>query len=154
MNDLPDSGNMDVAIEIRTADTDAEIARCHAIMAQLRHHLGAEGFVEGVRRQMQTGYRLVYLMTDGEVAAVAGFRIMENLFLGRFLYVDDFVTDESRRSRTFGKNLFRWLVEFARSSGCGYLELDSGVQRFDAHRFYYREGMHIRSHHFSMKLKP
>jgi hypothetical protein len=28
------------------------------------------------------------------------------------------------------------------------------VQRFEAHRFYLREGMHIRGHHFSLELDP
>jgi hypothetical protein len=32
------------------------------------------------------------------------------------------------------------------------LDLDSGVQRHDAHRFYLRERMHISSHHFTKRL--
>jgi hypothetical protein len=32
------------------------------------------------------------------------------------------------------------------------LDLDSGVTRFDAHRFYLRERMHIQSHHFALAL--
>ncbi|MGZ5001726.1 MAG: GNAT family N-acetyltransferase, partial [Chthoniobacterales bacterium] len=30
--------------------------------------------------------------------------------------------------------------------------LDSGVQRFDAHRFYLMKRMKISSHHFSLEL--
>jgi len=33
--------------------------------------------------------------------------------------------------------------------GCGRLQLDSGVQRADAQRFYFREGMSISAYHFS-----
>jgi len=32
------------------------------------------------------------------------------------------------------------------------LHLDSGVQRFSAHRFYLSKRMEISSHHFSLKL--
>lgn len=42
----------------------------------------------------------------------------------------------------------------ARAAGCSVLDLDSGVQRFDAHRFSLRERRHISSHHFSKRLSP
>jgi hypothetical protein len=48
--------------------------------------------------------------------------------------------------------LFDWLVGEARAAGCQSLELDSGVQRFDAHRFYLRNRMAISSHHFRLAL--
>ena len=69
-----------------------------------------------------------------------------------FCYVDDLVTDESERSLGYGGALFDWLVAEARAEGCGKLELDSGVQRFAAHRFYLTKRMIISSHHFSLEL--
>jgi len=60
------------------------------------------------------------------------------------------VTAERRRSTGAGKRMIDWLKEHARSLGCRQLELDSGVQRFGAHRFYLREGFHIPSHHFAI----
>ena len=43
-----------------------------------------------------------------------------------------------------------WLKGHAREHGCGQIHLDSGIQRFPAHRFYLREGFNIASHHFSI----
>ena len=77
---------------------------------------------------------------------------MENLAWGRFLYVDDLVTDEAWSSHGVGAALLDFLVNIARESGCAELHLDSGVQRFGAHRFYLAQRMDITSHHFSMKL--
>ncbi|MBI3921087.1 MAG: GNAT family N-acetyltransferase, partial [Armatimonadetes bacterium] len=87
------------------------------------------------------------------VVAVAGFRLSENLAWGRFLYVDDLVTDEAERSRGHGQELLEWLLEYAHQQDCDQFHLDSGVQRFGAHRFYLRHGMDITSHHFALKLK-
>jgi GNAT superfamily N-acetyltransferase len=101
---------------------------------------------------MESGYRLAYVEDASRVAAVAGFRILECLAWGKFLYVDDLVTDERLRSKGHGRELLRWLAAHARENGCAELHLDSGVQRFGAHRFYLREGMDITSHHFGMKL--
>jgi hypothetical protein len=72
-----------------------------------------------------------------------GYRIMESLYAGRFCYVDDLVTDQTARSLGYGGALFDWLVAEARAAGCGRLELDSGVQRFDAHRFYLTTNDHF-----------
>lgn len=121
-------------------------------MQQLRTHLAEGDFVPTVRRQNAGGYQLAYLEDEGEVRAVAGFRVIDNLYSGRMLYVDDLVTDSSVRSRGYGGQMFEWLKQRARGEGCRYLELDSGVQRFDAHRFYLASRMHIASHHFRLEL--
>jgi hypothetical protein len=44
--------------------------------------------------------------------------------------------------------MMAWLREKARAEGCAALNLDSGVQRHRAHRFYFDQGMHIACHHF------
>lgn len=137
---------------IYQATTDSEIARCYAVMRQLRPHLAEADFVPMVRRQLGGGYHLAFLETDRAVEAVAGYRFIDNLVSGRILYVDDLVTDAATRSQGHGKRLFDWLVERAREQGCTNLELDSGVQRFDAHRFYFVNRMVISSHHFRLAL--
>lgn len=121
-------------------------------MKQLRTHLEESEFVPTVRRQQRGGYRLVYLETDSRVAAVAGFRIFEKLAVGRSLYIDDLVADETERSKGHGTALLSWLIQHGKEERCLCLELDSGVQRFAAHRFYLANRMAISSHHFALKL--
>lgn len=137
---------------IHLAEDPTTIARCHLVMAHLRAHLDAEAFTAQVQRQQRDGYRLAYVEGAGTVQACAGFRLTENLAWGRFLYVDDLVTAPGARSLGFGKLLLDWLIVEARRAGCAQLHLDSGVQRFAAHRFYLRERMHITSHHFALDL--
>jgi GNAT superfamily N-acetyltransferase len=70
----------------------------------------------------------------------------------RRLYVDDLVTTASSRSAGVGQALLAELEGRARAAGCAVLDLDSGVQRHDAHRFYLRERMAISAHHFTKQL--
>jgi GNAT superfamily N-acetyltransferase len=137
----------------RLATTDAEIDATFEVMQQLRPHLQRTEFVARVRRQAERGYRLAFVEDSGRVVAVAGFRLVQMLAWGEALYVDDLVTDAACRSSGQGQRLFDWLVAFAREHGCDELHLDSGVQRFDAHRFYLRNRMKIASHHFSLRLR-
>jgi GNAT superfamily N-acetyltransferase len=135
------------------ATTMQEIADCFPVMQELRQHLDRESFLDRVQRQQQEyNYQLVYLQIDGAIPAVAGFRISESLAWGKFLYIDDLVTSPDRRSQGYGAKLFTWLVDYARSQNCQQLTLDSGVQRFAAHRFYLAQRMNITSHHFTLEL--
>ncbi|MEY2531380.1 MAG: hypothetical protein QOI96_1465 [Verrucomicrobiota bacterium] len=136
---------------IAIATTPEEIQRCYSVMRELRPHFEDPGkFVERVTRQQRDGYLIAFLEAENQVRAVAGYRFLESLFSGKFLYVDDLVTRAQDRSRGFGGKLFDWLVEQARQQGCDNLELDSGVQRCDAHRFYLVKRMKIASYHFSI----
>ncbi|MGI8649755.1 MAG: GNAT family N-acetyltransferase, partial [Rubrobacter sp.] len=62
------------------------------------------------------------------------------------------VTSEDARSGGVGKAMLDWLEAEARQNGCVSLQLDSGVQRAEAHRFYFRERMTIASYHFTKEL--
>jgi Acetyltransferase (GNAT) family len=133
---------------VRTAHTDADIAGCFDVMAQLRTHVPADGFVERIRRMQTTGYTLAFVEDAGRVRAVAGYRVLDQLVRGKVLYVDDLVTDISSRSTGHGRTLLDWLFREASHSGCAALELDSGLHRSEAHRFYFRERMSISAFHF------
>ena len=144
-------GKSDLRIDI--ARRPAAIGRCYEVMRELRPQFTErKKFVEQVRRQQRDGYLLAFVEAGGEVRAVAGYRFLESLYSGRFLYVDDLVTRESDRSAGYGGKLLDWLVQAARENKCDNLELDSGVQRFDAHRFYFAKRMKIASYHFSMAV--
>jgi GNAT superfamily N-acetyltransferase len=136
-------------MKIAFANTDEEIAACHPVMRQLRPHLDAPAFLAAVKRMRAEGYFLVFL-ADSDVRAVAGFRKMEMLATGRVLYVDDLVTCEKHRSLGYGRHFLMWLLKEAKRRHCQYLELDSGLKRLDAHRFYERNGLAKVAFHFSV----
>ena len=143
---MPQSGT------IALASTPEQIRRCHAVARQLRPHLDEDAFVAQVARQQGEGYQLAFFDDGGGVRGVAGFRYFETLFAGPMMYVDDLVTDERQRSQGVGGALLDWLAARARERGCAELHLDSGVHRFDAHRFYFTKRMHISSYHFKIAL--
>jgi GNAT superfamily N-acetyltransferase len=89
---------------------------------------------------------------DDRCVGFAGFRAQQMLAHGRFLYVDDLVTDEASRGSGVGRQLIEWLQAEARRLGCESLQLDSGTHRHGAHAFYFARGMHIASFHFSAGL--
>jgi GNAT superfamily N-acetyltransferase len=105
-----------------------------------------------MRRVFAGGGRMC-VAVDEDVAGIGVYRIYTNTFDGLQMYVDDLVTDEKRRSRGFGKQLMDHMFEVARRSGCVAFGLDSGVQRAQAHRFYFREGLTVSAFHFDKPVK-
>ncbi len=134
------------------AKSDEEINECFSLMSLLRPHYNQESFLLQVKEQIADGYTLVYLYSGDTLVSLAGYRIVSNLAWGRYLYVEDLVSLEVQRSQGYGKKMIAHLIEIAKQEGCVQIHLDSGVQRFKAHKFYLREGFKIASHHFSMLL--
>jgi|LGVE01.1.fsa_nt_gb GNAT superfamily N-acetyltransferase len=139
-------------IDIIKIKAEDEIQACFIVLAQLRTHIKAEEFAERVLSQFKRGYQLVAILDENSIVAIAGYHLSENLAWGKYLYVEDLITNQKHRSRGFGKMLLSWLHDEARKNNCEQLHLDSGVQREDAHRFYEREGMTFSSHHYVSKL--
>jgi GNAT superfamily N-acetyltransferase len=133
--------------------SDTDLKATYPVMKQLRTHLSEQEYVERAKRQQSKGgYIVAALEDEGQVRCVAGYRISECLSWGKFLYVDDLVSDQNERSKNYGKQMMDWLLAEARQNGCQELHLDSGVQRHAAHRFYLRERMDISCFHFALKI--
>ncbi len=127
------------------------LARAESVHRQLRPHLPAE-YAERMKEIFATGVEMWIAEDRSNVLGVSVFRIIENTHAGRKLYVDDLVTDETKRSTGVGKLLLDGLTIEARSRNCQTIDLDSGTHRTDAHRFYFRERMVVRVFGFSKPL--
>lgn len=144
--------NVVAVTDAKGAVVDAALlAAAEPVHRQLRPHLPA-----GYRRRMEEvfagGAEMAVALDGGRVAGVAVFRVLEKTFTGRELYCDDLVTDEAMRSKGAGRAMIAYMERVGRERGCDVLALDSGTQRQQAHKFYFREGLVVGSFHFSKKL--
>lgn len=131
------------------ANKDEEILATYTLMKQLRPHLEEETYLSQIKQlQLEYGYKLIVIFENEEAKAAAGYRINHSLAWGKYLYVDDLITDQDSRSRGYANELFDWLDEELHKNHCSAMHLDSGVQRHDAHRFYLNRKMRISCHHF------
>lgn len=141
--------------QILPIDDENGVRRCYPLMAQLRPHLAsAQEFTERWRRQADEGYQLIALQEGERVLALAGFRVQENLVHGRFLYVDDLVTDASLRSHGYGEILISFLKNRTQELACSKLVLDTALSNSLGQRFYFRNGLLATSLRFNFLVKP
>jgi hypothetical protein len=131
--------------------TDPELlAAAERVHRQLRPHL--DDYAGRMREVLAAGAQMAVAVEGDEVRGVTVFRVLEKTHSGRDLYCDDLVTDETRRSTGVGHALMQFMEGICRERSCDTFSLDSGAQRQQAHKFYFREGMTITSFHFDKKI--
>ena len=97
--------------------------------------------------------QVLVALADGEVAGICTvYADLRSVRFGLRAWVEDLAVDPGRRSAGIGKALLDAARDWGRDQGCTHLELDSGVARTDAHRFYEREAPSTRSLCFGWEL--
>jgi GNAT superfamily N-acetyltransferase len=96
----------------------------------------------------------VFVADDG--GALVGFCTayleLNSVRFGQRCWVEDLAVDPDRRSEGVGAALLDAAKDWARGAGATHLELDSGLDRTDAHRFYEREKPSWKSLSYSWEL--
>jgi GNAT superfamily N-acetyltransferase len=138
---------------LRHAEAADEVARCFAIMRELRPHLRSiADFVAYVERQRPLSYRLLAAWRGETPVALAGYRVQENLVHGRHVFVDDLVATETERRNGHGARLLATIAAEARRLDCRKLVLGAALDNPLGHRFYFRQGMLATGLSFSLAL--
>ncbi|MEI8096204.1 MAG: GNAT family N-acetyltransferase [Spirochaetales bacterium] len=138
---------------IRELLTEGDLTRAFPVVKELRPLLTLGVLLSAFPVQRAEGYRLFAAEAGGEVTAVIGWRVQTYLHSGKTLYVDDLVTATAHRGKGYARALLDHAEAAAREAGCRSFSLDSGHQRFDAHRVYLNSGLRIVSHHFAKDLE-
>ena len=140
-----------VALVAGAAPIPAEpalLARAEPVHRQLRPHLADDYAATMAGIFADGGEMIVAMNSAGDVAGVAVYRCFRNTFSGVRFYVDDLVVDVSQRSSGVGKAMLAWMRQEAARRGANGLQLESGTQRTQAHKFYFREGFVINAFSF------
>lgn len=124
------------------------------LMRVLRPHVtDPTHYVAQLARQSEQGYRLLAAWDAGHVVGLAGYRELENLLYGRFIYVDDLVVHPDLQRSGLGARLLNAVREDAVQRGCAHFVLDTGLHMPLAQRFYFRQGLLAHGMHFTQSLR-
>jgi ribosomal protein S18 acetylase RimI-like enzyme len=135
-------------------DDPQALAASFALMGVLRPHLNDQDrYVAQLVRQVEQGYRLLAAQEGERLVGLAGYRELENLLYGRFIYVDDLVVSPQLQRSGVGAQLLSAVREQAVQRDCDHLVLDTGLHMPLAQRFYFRQGLLARGMHFTQSLR-
>lgn len=124
-------------VVIRELQTLEDILEAYPVMWELRTHLSEQSYLDLVKEAREKdSYKIIALYDQDEIVAIVGFKPMITLYYGRFVWVCDLVTSQTRRSKGYGETLLSYVHEWAKSNKYECVALSSGLQREGAHRFY------------------
>lgn len=144
-----------MAYTLQHLESHAAFEASFKLMRVLRPHLNdLAAYVAQLQRQAAQGYRLLAAWEGEQVVGLAGYRPLENLLYGRFIYVDDLVVSPDLQRGGLGAQLLSAVRDEALQRGCDHFVLDTGLHMPLAQRFYFRQGLLARGMHFTQSLKP
>ncbi|HJU46320.1 MAG TPA: GNAT family N-acetyltransferase [Chitinophagaceae bacterium] len=111
------------------------------LMEQLGYKISETDLLENIQLHLTSGYNLFVAEAHGKLVGFISIHIYRYLHLKNSLSrITALCIDAERRSFGIGARLLAYAEEYIKSEGCKLIELTSGIQREDAHRFYERQG--------------
>lgn len=140
---------MQPLVDIKHIENIGDLEASFTVMKELRPHLRNHAtYAIQVDHQRAQGYRLLAAWRDGAIVGLAGYRLMDNLLYGRFVYVDDLVVTATLQRSGLGERLLQAARQQAVDLHCEHFVLDTGLHMALAQRFYFRQGLLARGMHF------
>ena len=69
-------------------------------------------------------------------------------YVGKAVELDHVFIKPEHRNKGLGKQFMDWIYNYAKEKGCKSMELNTYVQNYPSHKFYYNEGYEIWGYHF------
>jgi len=108
--------------------------------------------IERFAVMVNENYECAGVFDDNNLIGVCGMWFQTRHYCGKSMEVDHVYIEEAYQSKGIGKQFFKWLYNYALSKGCTTSELNTYVQNYPSHKFYYNEGFEIFGYHFYKTL--
>ncbi len=93
-------------------------------------------------------YKCAGIFKNDELVGVSGLWFCTRHYTGKSVELDHVFIKKSHRNKGLGKRFMDWIYNYAKQNDCDAMELNSYVQNFPSHKFYYNEGYEIWGYHF------
>lgn len=97
-------------------------------------------------------YECAGIFEGEKLIGVSGMWFCTRHYSGKSVEVDHVYIDDNYRGKGLGKQFFEWIYNYVKQKGYEAVELNTYVQNYPSHKFYYNEGFEILGYHFFKKL--
>lgn len=139
-------------MEIAELISEEQCQQAYEILCHMYPDLTLEHYKEIIDYKLKTGYHILGVYDGNKMICAAGFWLGMRFYCNKFLQLDNMVTLPEYRGKKAGKMVVDWIKKYAKQEKCERILIDTYVENFDAHRFFYREGFIIRGYHLNYTL--
>jgi len=97
-------------------------------------------------------YECAAIFDEDVVIGVSGLWFCTRHYIGKSVELDHVYIKPEYRGKGLGKQFMDWIYNYVKAKGCQSMELNTYVQNYPSHKFYYNEGYEILGYHFLKKL--
>jgi len=97
-------------------------------------------------------YECAVIFHKDELVGVTGLWYCTRHYSGPSVELDHVFIDKKHRSKGLGKEFMAWIEGYVKNKGYEAIELNTYVQNYPSHKFYYNLGFQILGYHFLKKL--
>ncbi len=97
-------------------------------------------------------YECAAVFNGDDLIGVTGMWFCTRHYVGKSVELDHVYIKPEYRGNGVGKQFMAWVEDYVKKQGCKSIELNTYVQNYPSHKFYYNEGFDILGYHFLKKL--
>ncbi|MFT5846046.1 MAG: GNAT superfamily N-acetyltransferase [Psychroserpens sp.] len=97
-------------------------------------------------------YECAVIFDGDHLIGLSGMWFSTRHYAGKTVEIDHVYIADAYRNQGLGKEFLSWIYEYANDKGCNTAELNTYVQNYPSHKFYYNEGFEILGYHFLKKF--
>ncbi|SDR94033.1 hypothetical protein SAMN04515667_1040 [Formosa sp. Hel1_31_208] len=123
------------------------------LIQELTNHKFSDDLLKQRFTEMSTqNYECAVIQDENKIIGVTGMWFCTRHYAGKTVEIDHVYIDEAYRNMGLGKQFLSWIYDYVKTKGCQTAELNTYVQNYPSHKFYYNEGFEILGYHFLKKL--
>ena len=97
-------------------------------------------------------YECAGIFDEEKLVGISGLWYCTRHYSGKSVEPDHVFIDDDYRGKGLGKQFFEWIYNYVKLKGYESVELNTYVNNYPSHKFYYNEGSEILGYHFFKKL--
>ncbi len=119
------------------------------MMQQLTSHKFSDATLKERFTDMVTeNYECAVIYDNHKLIGVTGLWYCTRHYAGKTVELDHVFIAEDYRNKGVGKQFLEWIYGHVKAKGVKTAELNTYVQNYPSHKFYYNEGFEILGYHF------
>ncbi len=107
---------------------------------------------ERILEMASQSYECIGIYDADTLIGVCGLWFQTRHYAGKSVEADHIIIDKAYRSKGIGDLLFSYIYTYAKTKNCRWVELNTYVNNYPSHKFYYNQGFVIKGYHFIKEL--